>query len=168
MAPKVKFSHCGRRKRALIIRVLGHDGYFLHKLAKVRRIQPSKADHNRCPFLIDFVVKRKLKNGDWGKELRITPHKSGRGRKKRWDLAMCLGKKKTVYLHRVVGLSVCPVTTDREGFEIEPYFATLADMHQYEVHHGHYEVYGTHDCRHEALFPLWKEYHRSLSRPRSH
>jgi hypothetical protein len=159
-------SHRGRRRRALIVPVLGHDDYFLHKLESVKRVQPRKSDRNRGPFLVDFVVRRKLKSGGWGKELKMSPHASGRGQKKRWDLVVCLRSCKTVYVHRILGLSVCPVTTDRKGKEIEPFFATVSNMHLFEVHHGHDEVSGTHDLRHDCLFPLYKEYHRTLSRPR--
>ena len=164
MAPT--FSHRGRRRRAVVIPVLGHDGYYLHKLERVRKIQPRRQDFNRKPFLVDFVVRRKLKSGEWGKELKLTPHRSGRGKKKRWDLTMALGKCKSVYLHRVVGLSVCPITTDSEGYTVDPYFATLDNMRSFDVHHGNCEISGTHDCRHDCLFPLWKKYHQSLARPR--
>ena len=165
MAPTL--SHKRHRKRAPIIAVLGFIGYFLHRLPTTRKIKPRREDVNRKPFLVDFVVRKKLKGGRWGKELKLTPHKSGRGTKKRWDLTMTIGQCKSVYLHRIVGLSVCPITTDIQGYEVDPYFATVADMRNYQVHHGNCEVSGTHDCRAQCLFPLWSKYHSTLARPRS-
>ena len=94
-----------RRKRDFIIPALGFTGYYLHKLDRTREIRPHRKDWNQDPFLINFVVKRKLKDGRWAKELKLTPHRSGKGKRQRWDLSMCIKSQKTVYLHRLVALS---------------------------------------------------------------
>lgn len=130
----------------------------MHRLAHIKKIDPKRTDPDQTKFLVDYEVRRQKKTGGWGKALKLTPKRGGTGR---WDLRMALGKNKTVYYHRVVALSVCPVTTGKWGDEVEWYFADTGNMHRFEVHHGNP---GTHDCRAHSLFVLWKEHHRSLRR----
>ena len=67
------------------------------------------------------------------------------------------------FFHRVVGLELCPITTDREGREVDPSFCTKRLMKQVEVHHGGGHA-DTHDCRAQNLFVLYKEHHRRLKK----
>ena len=163
------FSHHGRRRRADIIPVPGLPGYYLHRIrdrhgrAALKKVRPHRKDTDRSPFLVEYHIRRKLRGrgGGWGRPLKLRPKRNGK-KKPRWDLAMCLGKSNCAYYHRVVGLAVCPCTTDEEGWEIDPYFLTPDWFPWYEVHHG--QPKDTHNCKAGNLFPLWWLYHRSLER----
>ena len=163
----MKFSHHGKRKRGDVLPLCGHPGYSLFRLRdgrgrlKVRKILPKAADPNRAPFLVEYEIRRKLRGrgGGWGKALSMSPKKD---KDKRWDLRLPLGRGRCAYYHRLVGLSVCPCTTDAEGAEVEPYFVEPSRAKRYEVHHGRPK--DTHDCRCGNLFVLLKEHHRELAR----
>jgi hypothetical protein len=158
-------SHGGHRRRALTILCSIFTGYALFKLTKVQKIRPKERDTESSPFRVDFGVARILKGRHrrklFGRRLKLTPvvDRYGRG-----DLKVKLGKHGTVFFHRLVGLEVCPVTTDREGFEVDFSWATAQNHKQFEIHHG---VEGdTHNCRALNLFVLYKEHHRRLKKGR--
>ncbi len=82
------------------------------------------------------------------------------------------GGSKTVRTpyHRVVGLKLCPCTSDELGAEVEPFQVRLGQLtggrseKTWEVHHG------DDNTRNNAvanLFTLFKVLHTRLKRPRS-
>ena len=73
-----------------------------------------------------------------------------------------MGSSTGIYYHRVVGLTVCPCTTDEVGQEVEPFFVDPAWEGWWEVHHG--KPKDTHDCRAGNLFTLWWLHHRHLAK----
>ena len=68
------------------------------------------------------------------------------------------------YFHRLVGLSVTPLCTDEQGYEIEPRFISSEEASLFEVHHVDDDVKF---CVSDALHVLHKEYHRTLRRRRA-
>ena len=160
---EVPSSHGGHRRRSLTILCSIFTGYALFKLPRCQRIVPKKRDSNSSPFLVDFAVARVLRGRHrtrrFGRKLKLTPvvDRNGRG-----DLKVKLGRRGMIFFHRLVGLEVCPVTTDREGFEVEFSWATAQNHKQFEIHHG--REGDTHDCRAHNLFVLYKEHHRRLKK----
>ena len=145
--------------------LLGHPGYYACRLDKVKRISPHASDRNRQPFLVDWGLRKWLhKSGRWAnKDLTLRP-KRGKKRKNgqhRWDLACTIGKKKSVYFHRVLGLSIWPCVHDEEGWGVEPFCITSAWAAWYEVHHGDDD---SRNSTGDNLFVLWWLYHRTLRR----
>ena len=159
------FSHHGRRRRAEEIQVLGYPQYWLRKLPQLKQIRPLASDPDRTSFLVEYEIRRWLSNQNrWAsKPLKIRPK---RGRVKgRFGLAISsMAGKKGLYYHRMVALTCCPVCTNEEGLETDPWFVqnpTVAK--QFEVHHAG-RGNNTHDCRAGSLFVLYKKHHKSLQR----
>ena len=158
-------SHHGHRRRAVLITSTIFAGYALLRLPKIQKVSPKPRDADQSPFLVDYAVRRilrgKARKRKYGKALKLRPvvDRAGRG-----DLKVKLGGHGVKFLHRVVALNICPVMTDRRGRERDPFFVTLPQCNQFEVHHG--REGDTHDCRAGNLFVLYKEHHRRLKKHR--
>ena len=79
------------------------------------------------------------------------------------------GKRYRTPYHRVVGLKLCPCTTDHEGWGVDPFMVQIGGLadglydHFWEVHHDNHDV---RDNSVGNLFTLWWEIHQQLPRPR--
>ena len=155
-----RFSHRGHRKRAREMPLMGYPGYFVKKLRSPKQIQPRARDPDASPFFIEFEVRRRKKDGTLGKPLKVTPKRS---KGNRYDLSMCIKSHKTVYYHRAIAMTLCPVMSDEEGCELgDPFWVEgLEAGKAFEVHHADGN---THNCSVANLFVLYKAHHRALKR----
>ena len=140
-----------------------YPGYVLVRRDYVRHIPAHHTDNCRKPFIIQYDIRRlrrerKARNRFDGRRLRPTPKYNRKGR---WQLDVVLtvgGKKKRTGCHRLIGLSVCPCTTDSRGFEVDPYKVSLGRLTRglydifWEVHHGDQD---TRNNTAGNLFTLW-------------
>ena len=150
-----------------------YPGYFLVKRHFVRRILAHRRDENRKPFIVQYDIKRELRGHGRGRRRfasRPLLPKPAHNKKGRWQLEVQLsigGKRIKTPYHRLVGLSVCPCTTDSEGYEVDPFTVKLGGLTEglydsfWEVHHGNAS---TRDNTAGNLFTLWWEVHRRLPR----
>ena len=160
--------HHGHRLRKDIIAVLGHPNYCLVRLRdrrgrrKWKKVAAHRRDEDRRPFIVDFEIRRKLRGRreGFGKALKLVPSRSSWGR---WDIVVKIGGSKQ-YFHRLVGMSVTPLCTDKQGRIVEPRFLGADEVHLFEVHHGDDDVKF---CVSDSLHVLHPQYHRSLERRRA-
>ena len=132
-------------------------------------------DPDRRPFYCQYDIRRELR-GRWRRWRRwdrrpLLPIPS-RDRYGRWQLEVQFrlgGRTIRTPYHRVVGLKLCPCTTDHEGWEVDPFMVQIGGLTDglddtfWEVHHDNHDV---RDNSVGNLFTLWWEVHQQLPRPR--
>ena len=129
-----------------------YPGYYLVRRRYVGRILADRRDFCRTPFLYEYDVRRKLRAHDRGRrqfDRRVLRPVPKRDRNNRWQLELQFrvgGRRVRTPYHRVVGLCVCPCSTDGEGYEVDPFFVQLGGLTQqlwdnfWEVHHGNWNA----------------------------
>ena len=152
-----------------------YPGYVLFRRRFVRRILAHPDDICRTPFIVQYDILRKLRAHDRGprrfakRPLLPVPKYNKRGR---WQLDVVFyinGVRRRTGYHRLVGLSVCPCTTDSHGYECDPFRVRLGDLTLglyddfWEVHHGNGNP---RDNTAGNLYTLWWEVHSRLPRDR--
>ena len=150
-----------------------YPGYYLVRRRYVGRILADRRDPCRTPFAYEWDVRRKLRAHDRGRrqfDRRVLKPIPKRDRNNRWQLELQFrvdGRRVRTPYHCVVGLSVCPCSTDEEGYEVDPFFVQLGGLTQrlwdnfWEVHHGNWDA---RDNTAGNLFVLWHDHHRPLQR----
>ena len=152
-----------------------YPGYFLVRRTHVRRVLARGDDPDRRPFYCQYDIRRELRGRSrrwrrWDRRpLLPIPNRDRYGR---WQLEVQFAKGgktiRTPY-HRVVGLELCPCTTDREGWEVDPFMVQMGGLTDglydqfWEVHHDNHDV---RDNSVGNLFTLWWQVHQQLPRPR--
>ena len=150
-----------------------YPGYYLVRRPRLGRVLADRRDSCRTPFLYEWDVRRLLRGHARGKrrfDRRPLKPKPKRDRWKRWQLELQFrvdGRNVRTPYHRVVGLAVCPCTTDEAGYEVDPFFVKLGGLTEglwdgfWEVHHSNWNP---RDNTSGNLFTLWHSYHRRLRR----
>ena len=158
-----------RELPALISLAPTYPGYFLKRLKHQKLLYAAPADECRTPYKIWYEIRRELRGHGRGRRLwdkrPVQPRPSFDKRTKRWQLEVRLrvgGKQVRTPYHRVVGMTVWPVTEDAQRRCVEPFWAPLNDR-RWEVHHGDWS---TRDCTPDNLWVLWHAVHRRLARAR--
>ena len=154
-----------------------YPGYFLVRRTHVRRVLAHRDDPDRRPFYVQYDIRRELRGRGRSRRWRrwdrrpLVPIPS-RDRDGRWQLEVQFrkgGKRVRTPYHRVVGLKLCPCTTDHEGMGVDPFFVLIGGLTDglydtfWEVHHANHDV---RDNSVGNLFTLWWQVHQQLPRPR--
>ena len=152
-----------------------YPGYFLVRRKHVRRVLAHRDDDDRRPFYCQYDIRRELRGRSrrWRRfDRRPLLPIPNRDRYGRWQLEVQFakdGKRYRTPYHRVVGLKLCPCTTDHEGWEVDPFMVQIGGLtdglydHFWEVRHDNRDV---RDYSVGNLFTPWWEVRQRLPRPR--
>ena len=151
-----------------------YPGYFLVRRKYVLRIFADPSDSNREPFVVQYDIRRQLRGHARGRRRfarQPLKPKPKRDRYNRWQLEIQFkvnGKNKRTPYHRVVGLHICPCTTDSRGATCDPFMVNLGALthglhdNEWEIHHGDWNPPNNTVGN---LFTLRAKEHRRLRRP---